>query len=398
MLDPQVMAAAAPGPLGVAVSGGGDSMALLVLVHEWAAARGIAMQAATVDHGVRAESAGEAAQVAAFCAGLSVPHATLTWERNGAGGNLQADARAARRALLAAWAVRNGLGSVLLGHTRDDVAETFLMRLARGSGVDGLAAMADRWEEGRRVWLRPLLGVRRAALREMLAMRGIAWIEDPSNADPRFERARMRAALPALADLGLGVERLAETADALARARRALERDVAGAARACISERPTGEILISAPALERLPEEIRLRLVSALLLHVGGEDYPPRLDGLARLIDRADAGEAGTLAGCVLRPRGPVWRLRREPDAVPSPEALTGATLWDGRWRIATDLEGMTVGALGPFADRGDVPDEVARTLPAVRRDGRIVASPLHPVQQDVRIRLRHFAPRVASH
>lgn len=398
MLDPEVMAAAAPGPLGVAVSGGGDSMALLVLVQEWAAARGVAVRAATVDHGLRAESAGEAARVAAFCAGLGIPHATLTWEPGAEGGNLQARARSARRALLAEWAAAHGVGSVLLGHTRDDVAETFLMRLARGSGVDGLAAMADRWEEAGVTWLRPLLKVGRAELRALLTARGVDWVEDPSNEDPRFDRARMRAALPGLAELGLDAERLAETAEALARARHALERDVAQAARACISERPTGEILISLPALETLPEEIRLRLMSALLLHVGGETYPPRFDGLIRLLDRAKAGDASTLAGCVLRPRGPVWHLRREPSAVAPPTKLTETIVWDGRWRIATHLEGTTVGALGAFPDRGDVPDEVARTLPAVRIGGRIVASPLHPVQQDVSIRLRHFAPRGTPH
>jgi tRNA(Ile)-lysidine synthase len=197
-----------PPALGVAVSGGGDSTALLVIAARWAHARGHAISAATVDHGLRAGSAAEAAGVAALCARLGIPHETLrAGNLRDAGGNLAAAARDARFALLGGWARAQGLSAVLLGHTMDDQAETVLMRLARGSGAEGLSAMQAVLERAGVVWLRPLLGARRAALREVLRAEGISWVEDPSNEDAQYDRVKARQALAALAPQGIDVER-----------------------------------------------------------------------------------------------------------------------------------------------------------------------------------------------
>ena len=135
---------ARPTALGVAVSGGGDSVALLCLMADWAAPREVRLAAATVDHGLRPEAAAEAAGVAALCGRLGLAHATLRWEGWDGRGNLMDAARRARRRLLADWAAEQGLAAVALAHTRDDQAETVLMRLARGAGVDGLSAMAGK--------------------------------------------------------------------------------------------------------------------------------------------------------------------------------------------------------------------------------------------------------------
>jgi len=195
MIPPEAaagIAALPPGPLGVAISGGGDSTALLLLLH--AARR--AVLAVTVDHGLRPESAAEAAAVGALCAARGIPHDTLVWAEGPESGNLQARARQARRRLIADWARGRGIGDVALGHTLDDQAETVLLRLARGSGVDGLAAMAAVAEGDGVRWHRPLLGIGRGALRDWLRGEGVAWIDDPSNEDPRFDRVRVRAASP----------------------------------------------------------------------------------------------------------------------------------------------------------------------------------------------------------
>ncbi|WP_114967069.1 tRNA lysidine(34) synthetase TilS, partial [Alkalilacustris brevis] len=201
MLDTHWPALAGPGDdapgLGVAVSGGGDSVALLLLVADWAAARGVRLRAVTVDHGLREGAAQEAEAVARLCAELGIGHDILRWQGWDGQGNLQDAARRARQGLIAGWARDHGLAAVALGHTRDDQAETVLMRLARGAGVDGLSGMAPLRLAVGLAWLRPLLDVGRAELRALLRARGVPWAEDPSNEDARFQRVRARRALEA---------------------------------------------------------------------------------------------------------------------------------------------------------------------------------------------------------
>ena len=151
-----------PKQIGLAVSGGGDSMAMLGLAHAWARVWGVGLHVATVDHGLRPESADEAALVARECATLGHSHSTLKWTWDGQG-NVQDQARRARLRLLGAWC--DGFSHVLMAHTADDVAETFLIRLARGSGVDGLSAMSARRNLDGFDVLRPCLDMTRAELR-----------------------------------------------------------------------------------------------------------------------------------------------------------------------------------------------------------------------------------------
>ena len=187
------------GSLGLAVSGGGDSMAMLHL----AVACGLRPAIVTVNHGLRAEAAAEAEQVGAVASTLGLSHTTLIWQGWDHSGNLQDAARKARRRLIAAWAVQNHIATVALGHTQNDIAETFVMRLQRGAGVDGLATMAPRWPEGSVLWQRPLLGFTRAELRQWLQAQGKTWVEDPSNDNPRFDRVRARKAMAVLQPLGV---------------------------------------------------------------------------------------------------------------------------------------------------------------------------------------------------
>lgn len=383
-MTPEAALAAALPPgaaIGVAVSGGGDSMALLHLAADRARALGTRIAAATVDHGLRPEAAAEAAMVAQVCAGLGIAHDTLRWQGWDGQGNLQSAARDARRALLADWRVRRGLDVVLLGHTADDQAETFLMRLARGSGVDGLACMAAA--DG--TFLRPLLPLRRAALRDWLRARGIAWIDDPSNDDARFDRVRARQMLDLLAPLGLTVDRLTDTAAHMARARAALRQAAADlAAREVRAE--GGDLILPAPLLE--PGELEGRILTAALRWIGATPYRPRHDALTAAAQALRRGETRTLAGVVMQPEGQGARLSREPAAVAPPVAAQGPVVWDGRWQVAPDAPPgpgpWQVGALGT-AGLARLPDWRAAGLPrsslaaspAVWQGDRLVSAPL---------------------
>ncbi len=179
------------GPLAVAVSGGADSMALLCLAARWGKRP---LTALTVDHGLRAESAEEARRVKGWAEAQGVPHVTLAWRGEKPKANLQAAARAARYGLLAQWCRDARVEGLLLAHTLDDQAETVLLRLARGSGVNGLAAMAPATRLRGVTLLRPLLGISRARIVATLEALRQPWIEDPSNEDTRFARVRLRKA------------------------------------------------------------------------------------------------------------------------------------------------------------------------------------------------------------
>jgi len=381
------------GPLGVAVSGGGDSVALLLLLQDWAAGAGRTLAAATVDHGLRPGSRAEAEGVAALCAARGVAHEVLTWGGWDGRGNLQDRARRARRALLADWARAAGLVGVALAHTQDDQAETFLIRLARGSGVDGLAAMAPAVEADGVLWLRPLLGVPRADLRRYLTARGVSWIEDPSNADPDFARTHARAALAPLAALGIGPARLAATAGALGRARAALEQATAELAHACLVAGPAGDAALDPGPFAAAPEELQLRLLAGALMWVAGASYRPRLESLQAVRAAIDAGRIGcgqTLHGCTLRARaGRIW-LRREPARVAPPVPLAVGR-WDNRWELVGEpgsqpesAPGLAIGALGtsglaarPHWRASGLAREALLTTPAIWRENELVAAPL---------------------
>lgn len=294
-------------PLGIAVSGGSDSLALLLLAR---AAFPGAVAAATVDHGLRAESAAEAAFVASICARIGVPHAILPPSPEMlAAGNLQDRARALRYCRLADWAAAIDAPWVAVAHQQDDVAETFLLRARRGAGLGGLAAMRARRPlragAASPLLVRPLLGWTRAELAALLPRAGIEPVEDPSNRHPRFDRSRIRRLLGESPDLP--ASRLALAAGNLRDAETALawvvEREWAVRAQ----EAP-GQVALD---LADLPRELRRRLVARALRSVA--DAPsPRGSGLDRLIAAVDAGQVATLAGVVVRP-GPRWRFAPAP-------------------------------------------------------------------------------------
>ncbi|MFK7944364.1 MAG: tRNA lysidine(34) synthetase TilS [Paracoccaceae bacterium] len=300
------------GSIGVAVSGGGDSMALLAMMHETRAQK---LFAATVNHGLRAEATDEAEMVAAYCTEHSIPHAILPVSGLADDpGNLQANARDARYRALAEWARTRGLDTILLAHTMDDQAETVLMRLARGSGAEGLAGMADTRVFHGVTFARPLLRVRRVMLRDWLRTRGIAWAEDPSNADPSFDRIKARQALETLAPIGLTIEGLADTADRLRRQVEVLHADAARLAATALQTSGRDQAAIDRTALRNAVPDTAMRFLADQLTRIGGNDYRPRFRALESLFVRLTGATPlrTTLAGCLIEAKGNTVTIRPE--------------------------------------------------------------------------------------
>ena len=289
--------------VGVAVSGGPDSLALLLLT---AIARPDRVEAATVDHGLRPESAEEAAMVAGLCVELGVPHRTLLADWPEAPeANIQAAARAMRYRLLNEWAIDQGLAAVATAHHADDQAETLLMRLLRGSGVGGLGGTRARRALSEEIQLiRPLLGWRKAELVEIVEQAGLTAVDDPSNRDPKHDRSRIRQLLSD-ADWA-DPARLAASASALRDADEALDWALAPLIGSRIKQ--DGETLIIEPF--DLPRELKRRLLLAAFAELGAPS--PRGPELMRAMDALERGQTVTLSGLKLE-GGPYWRLGTAP-------------------------------------------------------------------------------------
>ncbi|NIJ50033.1 tRNA lysidine(34) synthetase TilS [Rhizomicrobium electricum] len=310
-------ASGAPWPAAVAVSGGSDSLALMHLLRDWAKARALAPPVVvTVDHGLRPEAAVEAKKVVRWARKCGLQAHVLASEAPPPIADIEASARKLRYRLIGAFCRKKKLAAVYVAHTRDDQAETILMRLARGSGVDGLAGMRPLApypdpDFAAVSVVRPLLGIQRHALRDLLLARRQTWIEDPMNADARFARVRVRLAWPQLAPLGLTPERLAETAIHLARARESLEIvSQAVLTRACQPCR--GGFAVDSAALASAPLELGLRALAKILMTVSRNPYRPRFDRLSALLAAITGNSLGggrTLHGCRVGPAPKAARL-----------------------------------------------------------------------------------------
>jgi tRNA(Ile)-lysidine synthase len=372
----------APKVIGVMVSGGGDSMALLHLMHRVSGSRGWRIEAITVDHGLRTEAATEAAMVARFCASLNIPHQINLWQHDEIAGNLMDQARHARLRLVADWAKARGIAHVVTGHTADDQAENFLVGLSRQSGLDGLSGMRAAWSEMGVTWARPLLNTPREDLRQYLRAQAVAWVEDPTNDDDSYTRVKARRMLAALRPLGITAAKLAAVTNNLDMARSALTHQLHHVALAV--ETPAGMVRLNRATLKAQPLEIQRRLLIAALRWIAGGVYPPRetaLNGLQLAILKS---KGATLAGCRMRCIGESICLFREPRAIVGLDCAT-SEIWDNRWQItgphAPDLIIRALGVDGLRAIKdwrlSGISRDALIVSPSIWRNSTLIAAPI---------------------
>ena len=390
--------------IAVAVSGGSDSVAALCLIVAASLKRGWHVEAVTVNHCLRVEAAEEAVQVARVCANLGVPHTTLVWDHGDISGNLMDAARQARYALIAGWAAKQGLSQVVLGHTADDQAETFLMGLARAAGLDGLSGMRPAWTLDGITFARPFLRVPRLRLQEYLREQGIGWVNDPTNEDDTYTRVKARHVVRALAPLGITVKQLASVTEHLAMAQSVVRMATNRAARDVVQEL-AGTLVVDSSSFHAQPYEVQRRILIGASSWISGAVHPPRANALGRVEWAILTGKDSTLSGCRFRVNANTIRILREPKAVATLATPTTAP-WDNRWHLdGPHARGLTIRALGdglravPGWRNTGLPRDALMVTPAVWRDDILISAPLAGFAQGWTATLRpSFASFLLSH
>ncbi len=295
---------AAQSSFAVAVSGGPDSMALAWLLAGYAHQNNKTIYAYTVDHGLRPESAAEAQKVVEWLEKFPrIQHKILTWEGEKPKTRILEEARKARYHLLGEAAKKDGCAHLFVAHHQDDQAETFLIRLAKGSGVDGLAGMAEIQTFGPITLVRPLLSFSKNDLLEVCKARNIDFVQDPTNENQHYTRPRLRAAQSVLEEEGLTSKRLGMTAKRMARARQALEVIAIQSFESAALEKSNDGFVFDFEKLKGQPEDIVIRIIlkSIDALHPD-EDYGPRLERVENLVEKIlydPSFHGATLAGCI---------------------------------------------------------------------------------------------------
>ena len=391
------------GRCALAVSGGSDSTALMLLFADWVRSEGSEIgvhTVLTVDHRLRPKSGSEAQSVAAQAEALGFAHAVLTWDQPKPSSGLQAAAREARYRLMREYLRGHGVRTLLTAHTLDDQAETVLMRLARGSGLDGLSAMAPVVSTGDGLdprpleVVRPLLDVPKARLRATLKVRGIAWAEDPSNQSPAFERVRLRAAREHLHALGLTDTMLASSARRLRRAREAVSDLVDhyfSPAAGVVHIDPCGFFRLDRAGMPAA-SEIFLRVLGRCIALAGGSDeWVPlaKLETIVAAVHEGGGTGTWTLARAMVTATADAIEVEREPGREPLPRLVLragGEALWDGRFRVGVakdfggefEVRALEARGLAELRSRGACPEPSRRlrVAPSFWSGGELRAVP----------------------
>jgi tRNA(Ile)-lysidine synthase len=378
----------------IAVSGGSDSMALVLLANRFAAEKLLKIIALTVDHGLRPEAFDEALAVQKWLSSRGIEHHILKWEGDKKSSNIQAEARAARYRLMQDFCRKKNINTLLVAHNKEDQAETVLLRLMRGSGVDGLSGMDEVAEDGGFRILRPLLGVEKKYLRQFLQEQGQEWVEDPSNQNDKYARVNVRRFIENADEPELLVNRLVDTAENMRRSRDFIEKTVMQMMADVADIRPEGYCVIDIPKFLRLHEEAAYRILADVVKKIGGEYYRPRFEKLQNLYDNFKQKEFDdcTLGGCSIYASqkkdesGFVFVTREMADIADDvPVQNSEKFIWDNRFecRAFAKVANLRLGALkrGGFAGIEDkitsyLPKRVIYSLPAFMTLEKVVAVP----------------------
>ena len=375
-----------PSALGIAVSGGSDSLGLLYLINSWPNKRNLKIIVLTVDHNLRDGSSDEASYVGKLCKNLGLKHKTLLWAREDLKGNLSANAREARYFLMQKALPSSAL--LITGHTLDDQAETFLMRLRRGSGVDGLSSMAERsylsFGGDDLMIFRPLLKFERQTLRDVLNFHEVKWLEDPTNSDEGFERVRVRKLLTSFAELGLDKTKISKTASLMQSAKTALNHfafDFYEKFGSCMY----GDIIFDFEEFSNLPLDIKRRLLAAAQQWVSSQKYRPRLSQIDALLDSINEKTAFSGSGTICYFHDKSIQITRELNSCVNEIEAANGLIFDNRWELSTSANcaEFTVKCLGEngFKSldanvRKEIPYKTIIVLPALFKDSALINFP----------------------
>ncbi|MBM3632670.1 MAG: tRNA lysidine(34) synthetase TilS [Alphaproteobacteria bacterium] len=377
-----------PPVIAVATSGGPDSLALTLLAHQWAQDQDGKAIALTVDHQLRKESTEEAYKVKGWMKEKKIDHYVLTWQRGPEGKipetALQAKAREARYHLLGQWCKDHGIKHLLTGHHSQDQLETFMIRLAKGSGLKGLTGIQDEISTPFGRILRPLLTIDSQSLKETLHEFGQPFIEDPSNNNQDFARIRWRKLLPILAEEGLSPKSLQETLERLRHSQRLIDQYISSCLQHHVTFSPYGYIILK-KTVTKESGEVFEEILKRVFTLMGTKNYPVRRQALHRAMAALTAEKSITLAGCQILNKTNEWWIIREPAAV-GPQIFVespGTYHWDDRFiieihknipcRIDTLSNGLQLLDEKSKEQLRHIPSLILQTLPALWQGENLV-------------------------
>ncbi|MFL2801492.1 MAG: tRNA lysidine(34) synthetase TilS [Paracoccaceae bacterium] len=390
--------------VGLAVSGGGDSIAMLVLASKWAQVEKKKIQVVTVNHNLRKEAKEEAIFTREFVKKLGHIHTILEWKRPSDIKNLQSDASFARKKLISNWAKLNNIKTILVAHTLDDQVETILMRFARGSGVDGLVGMRKIIELQGKYWFRPLLTTTRNDLRKFLKIKKVSWVEDPTNEDRKYLRVKSRDVISQLKKIGINTDLLINTSLRMENARNVLNDVAIEAFNMNITLKKWGDIEVNREIFYSFREDTYLRILAGIIKGISGNIYRPRYKDLLNFAEAINNKnfKARTLCGVLARSLNEKKIvLRREPCCpMIISELSSNKFIWDGRWQITATRGLKKFEHIGPLGIKGYIQiknhivknksTEGVLSTPTLFRKDIVISAPMLKFGTELSCKLKH--------